>query len=95
MAAGADAFVTPIINGFVGAAALPSSGGGPTGVLLLISRRACLRQGTRFNMRGADLDGNVANYAETEQILMQGGEAGTSSFVQVRPWTMAEERSRP
>lgn len=94
MAAGADAFVTPVINGFVGAAALPSQGGGGPagGSLLLISRRACLRQGTRFNMRGADLDGNVANYAETEQILM-GGE-GTSSFVQVRHWMKGGEGTR-
>lgn len=90
MAAGADAFVTPVINGFVGSCALGelAPGGGSSSSLLLVSRRACLRQGTRFNMRGADLDGNVANYAETEQLLLVragGGGVGAASFVQVGP----------
>lgn len=93
MAAGADAFVTPIINGFVGSSQLPPELGATAGaggssapqLLLVVSRRACLRQGTRFNMRGADLDGNVANYAETEQLLLGGGgDASASSFVQIR-----------
>jgi hypothetical protein len=35
---------------------------------LLISRRSKYRAGTRFTRRGTDEDGNVANYAETEQI---------------------------
>ena len=35
---------------------------------LLISRRSKFRAGTRFTRRGVDNDGNVANYAETEQI---------------------------
>lgn len=35
----------------------------------LISRRSCRRAGTRFNTRGADLQGDVANFVETEQIV--------------------------
>jgi hypothetical protein len=37
---------------------------------VLISRRSRFRAGTRFTMRGADATGAVANYAETEQIIL-------------------------
>lgn len=37
---------------------------------LLISRRSRFRAGTRFTRRGADANGAVANYAETEQVLL-------------------------
>ena len=36
--------------------------------LTLISRLSCRRAGTRFNARGIDDDGNVANFVETETI---------------------------
>jgi len=47
----------------------------------LISRRSCYRAGTRYNIRGIDDDGHVANFVETEQIV----ECGKSrcSYVQV------------
>ena len=35
----------------------------------IISRRSVNRAGTRYFMRGSDLDGNVANYVETEQLV--------------------------
>ena len=35
----------------------------------LISRRSSKRSGTRFNARGIDDEGNVANFVETEQII--------------------------
>lgn len=35
----------------------------------LISRRSTNYAGTRFNVRGVDEEGNVANFVETEQIL--------------------------
>lgn len=41
---------------------LPSS-------LTLISRLSCKRAGTRFNARGVDDDGNVANFVETETVF--------------------------
>ena len=34
----------------------------------LISRLNCERAGTRFNVRGVNDDGNVANFVETEQV---------------------------
>lgn len=52
----------------------------------LISRRSRYRAGTRYFRRGVDSDGHVANFNETEQILLVGGdESGTQlSFVQIR-----------
>jgi phosphatidylinositol 4-phosphatase len=38
--------------------------------LALISRRSRFRAGTRYFRRGIDLDGHVANFNETEQILL-------------------------
>ncbi|XVF16018.1 hypothetical protein REPUB_Repub09cG0205800 [Reevesia pubescens] len=48
----------------------------------LIARRCTRRNGTRMWRRGADPDGYVANFVETEQIVQMNG--FTSSFVQVR-----------
>lgn len=39
------------------------------GIMTLISRLSSLRAGTRFNARGIDDEGNVANFVETETIL--------------------------
>lgn len=50
--------------------------------LILISRRSRLRAGTRYNARGVDDDGNVANFVETEQIVYINKFA--LSFVQIR-----------
>jgi len=51
--------------------------------MLFITRRSRLRQGCRFTKRGIDDNGNVANFAETEQILMF-PDGKLTSFVQVR-----------
>ena len=37
--------------------------------MTLISRLSCRRAGTRFNARGIDDEGNVANFVETETII--------------------------
>eukprot|EP01132_Coremiostelium_polycephalum_P007747 gene7747-9530_t len=52
----------------------------------IISRRSKFRAGTRYNTRGSDLLGNVANYVETEQILhsTDGNGRKTFSFTQTR-----------
>ena len=51
--------------------------------LTLISRLSCKRAGTRFNARGIDDDGNVANFVETEMVFWS--PTGTTfSYVQVR-----------
>ncbi|XP_024963733.1 phosphoinositide phosphatase SAC7-like [Cynara cardunculus var. scolymus] len=48
----------------------------------LIARRCTRRTGTRMWRRGADSDGYVANFVESEQIVHLNGH--TASFVQVR-----------
>ncbi|KAG8660087.1 phosphoinositide phosphatase SAC6 isoform X1 [Manihot esculenta] len=48
----------------------------------LIARRCTRRNGTRMWRRGADPDGYVANFVESEQIVHMNG--FTTSFVQVR-----------
>ncbi|PKI37435.1 hypothetical protein CRG98_042176 [Punica granatum] len=48
----------------------------------LIARRCSRRNGTRMWRRGADSDGYVANFVETEQIVQMHGY--TASFVQIR-----------
>ncbi len=51
--------------------------------LLLVSRRSVFRQGTRYNRRGIDSTGNVANFVETEQVTLF--DDGTiASHLQVR-----------
>ncbi|XP_047149251.1 phosphoinositide phosphatase SAC7-like [Vigna umbellata] len=57
--------------------------------ITLIARRCTRRNGTRMWRRGADPDGYVANFVETEQIMKINGYTG--SIVQVRgsiplPW---------
>lgn len=56
-------------------------------LLTLISRRSTKRGGLRYLRRGIDDDGNVANFAETEQILSASDwikSMPIRSFVQVR-----------
>ena len=49
---------------------------------IVISRRSNHRAGTRLFYRGADLQGNVANFVETEQIVEWENNRG--SYVQIR-----------
>ncbi|KJE94431.1 synaptojanin-PB [Capsaspora owczarzaki ATCC 30864] len=48
----------------------------------VISRLSCERAGKRFLTRGVDDDGNVANFAETEQLLIRGDKI--LSHIQIR-----------
>ena len=48
----------------------------------VISRLSSERAGTRFQVRGVDDNGYVANFAESEQCIFLGDEV--SSFVQIR-----------
>ncbi|KAJ5122846.1 hypothetical protein N7448_003980 [Penicillium atrosanguineum] len=52
-------------------------------LLTIISRQSSRRAGTRFNSRGIDDDGNVANFVETEMILWV-APGIAFSYVQVR-----------
>lgn len=69
----ASRILTSAIRGFVKTAAIPASSSparvtktGQPSNMTLISRLSCRRAGTRFNSRGIDDDGNVANFVETE-----------------------------
>lgn len=72
----ASKILTSAIRGFVLTSTLPpsssplrASGPGLASTLTLISRLSCRRAGTRFNSRGIDDDGNVANFVESETIF--------------------------
>ncbi|CAF3352060.1 unnamed protein product [Rotaria socialis] len=52
--------------------------------LWLISRLSCERAGTRFNVRGVNDDGAVANFVETEQIVLIPQQHSYSSFIIIR-----------
>ena len=73
-------FVVSAIQGFVSVSDFTLSGNPVT--LTLISRLGSARAGTRFNARGIDDDGNVANFVETETIFRT--HDSCFSFVQVR-----------
>ncbi|KAI9880671.1 MAG: inositol polyphosphate 5-phosphatase [Pleopsidium flavum] len=68
--------LTSAIRGFVLTITVPASTSpigqihsGLPSTLTLISRLSCRRAGTRFNARGIDDDGNVANFVETEVVF--------------------------
>eukprot|EP00922_Rhytidocystis_sp_ex-Travisia-forbesii_P062065 GHVS01091902.1.p1 GENE.GHVS01091902.1~~GHVS01091902.1.p1 ORF type:complete len:844 (-),score=175.40 GHVS01091902.1:280-2811(-) len=73
-----------IISGFV--ESRPCFVGGELVEVALISRRSSQRAGVRFLSRGLDVDGNAANFVETEQILVyrQGRRLQICSHVQLR-----------
>ncbi|KAI1368023.1 SacI homology domain-containing protein [Xylaria arbuscula] len=65
------------------AAPLRDTNSGLPSYLTVISRLSCKRAGTRFNSRGIDDDGHVANFVETETIYWS--PPGTLfSYAQVR-----------
>lgn len=82
--------LTSAIRGFcqtmivpISSASLHRGSSGPPSSMAIISRLSCLRAGTRFNARGIDDDGNVANFVETETIFWS--PTGVCfSYVQVR-----------
>ncbi|KID77446.1 Inositol-1,4,5-trisphosphate 5-phosphatase 1 [Metarhizium brunneum] len=82
--------LTSAIRGFCMTVTIPQSASplreprnGMPSYMSLISRLSCRRAGTRFNSRGIDDDGYVANFVETETIFCS--PAGTLfSYVQVR-----------
>ena len=86
----ASHILTSAIRGFVLTLTLPASISPIKGIrtnypssLTLISRLSCRRAGTRFNSRGIDDDGYVANFVETESILWH--PSGLCfSYVQIR-----------
>jgi hypothetical protein len=88
-------YVYPIMQGYVQQShiALPLSssaaGSDQTSVgldLFIISRRSVERPGLRYQRRGIDTNGGVANFVETELITdtVLGATRHVSSFVQTR-----------
>ncbi|GAA6012488.1 hypothetical protein JCM11491_004347 [Sporobolomyces phaffii] len=73
-------FLVLAIQGFVGVYEISLAG--KPAVLSLVSRLGWKRAGTRFNVRGVDDEGGVANFAETETILRT--ENLCFSYVQTR-----------
>jgi len=73
-------FIMPIMKGFVQISSCRVNDQNVD--LTLISRLSCLRAGTRYNARGVNDDGNVANFVETEQILSS--QSRLASFVIIR-----------
>ncbi|KAJ7228451.1 inositol polyphosphate phosphatase, partial [Mycena pura] len=80
-------FIVLAIQGYVGVSTMalpaPPTDGSPAIVTLsLISRLGWKRAGTRFNSRGVDDDGNVANFVETETTFTT--DQHCVSYVQAR-----------
>lgn len=88
--------LTSTIRGFVESLTIPRPStrmegnmklSGLPATLTLISRLSCRRAGTRFNSRGIDDDGHVANFVETETVVWDPGSSGRSvgfSYCQIR-----------
>lgn len=82
--------LTCVIRGFCSTLTIPTPrpivSQAPThspSTLTVISRQSSRRAGTRFNSRGIDDDGNVANFVETETVLWI-SHGLTFSYVQIR-----------
>ncbi|KAG0686966.1 inositol polyphosphate 5-phosphatase [Pichia californica] len=75
-----DHFLTTVIRGF--AETLNTAVNGRSSKITIISKQSWKRAGTRFNVRGVDDDGNVANFVETELIYNDGNYL--FAFTQIR-----------
>lgn len=75
-----DGFIIPLLQGSFGAVQLKLNDS--PAVITLLSRRCNRRLGTRMWRRGANLEGDTANFIETEQLLET--EGFKSSLLQVR-----------
>lgn len=76
----ADGYILPMIRGLV--EIVKTKVNNKLVYYGIISRIGCGRVGTRFNCRGSNLKGDVANFVETEQFIIH--DTSLSSFVQVR-----------
>ncbi|KAL0591451.1 hypothetical protein ABG067_001049 [Albugo candida] len=73
-------WIIPVINGFV---KVIKKCEGLRCDLFLFTRRSWRRTGTRFNVRGVDKEGNVANFVETEMMIVKPNDS-ICSYVQIR-----------
>eukprot|EP00727_Mastigamoeba_balamuthi_P010489 m51a1_g6062 hypothetical protein (1206) ;mRNA; f:250052-256026 len=77
---GLGEWITPVVDAFVSMERFRV--GDRKAQITFISRRECMRSGMRFHTRGTDGRGYVANFAETEQIVVYNGIV--TSYVQIR-----------
>ena len=88
--AGANSFILPLMQGYFQSVSLPlssdtdSNSNSVAAQLLVISRRSKERAGLRYQRRGINQDGQVANFVETEQILHLPATNHTLAFLQIR-----------
>lgn len=73
-------FLTTVIRGFAKTTRLNRLGDSIT----IISKQSWKRAGTRFNVRGIDDSGNVANFVESEFIYNHASKNSIFSFIQIR-----------
>ncbi|KAI5903252.1 Polyphosphatidylinositol phosphatase INP52 [Candida parapsilosis] len=72
-------FLTTVIRGF--AKTVPM---GRQDSITIISKQSWRRAGTRYNTRGIDDDGNVANFVETEFIYYNPSKKSIFTYTQIR-----------
>ncbi|KAF4669643.1 hypothetical protein FOZ61_003570, partial [Perkinsus olseni] len=77
---GVDQWCTPLMQGSVCGPATVARGY----QVMLIGRRSCARAGTRYHHRGIDDDGHVANYVETEMLVLREGREIVAAHTQIR-----------
>lgn len=78
-------FLTTVIRGFAKTVpVLGSVGKFGRDTITIVSKQSWKRAGTRYNARGMDDDGNVANFVETEFIYYQPSKALVYAFVEIR-----------
>ncbi|KAM0027760.1 putative phosphatidylinositol-3,4-bisphosphate 4-phosphatase [Helianthus debilis subsp. tardiflorus] len=77
-----DEFIVPLLQGKLSFQMGQLKLNNLTSTITLISRRCTRRLGTRMWRRGANLEGDTANFIETEQLLEY--DKFKSSFLQVR-----------
>lgn len=73
-------FLTTVIRGFAKTVAVNHSGD----TITIVSKQSWKRAGTRFNARGIDDDGHVANFVETEFIYQNLSLRQVFAFTQIR-----------
>ncbi|CAD7703814.1 unnamed protein product [Ostreobium quekettii] len=85
--ANAHGFIYPLVQGFVGqldSLVFRNKERYASASITLIARRSVQRVGTRHWRRGADKQGNVANFVETEQLVDFDNGKHVASHVQIR-----------
>lgn len=73
-------FLTTVIRGFAKTSPIGNHGDS----LTIISKQSWKRAGTRYNTRGIDDNGNVANFVETEYIYYNPSKSSIFTFTQIR-----------